>query len=304
MLTTANDNLLQVDKRVKKAFVAGAKGYKSHYEQVFIVETPERRNEKYTIVKTNSGVQEVNDGSPYPVQGIEEISDATISVRVYKSAIVISDLAEAFDNYGAIERTAKMRGYHFKAKMDQLGADFLNNPLAINAPYGFNIASTTTSLVSTTQPIGDTGLVQSNRITAALNKTSFNDANVALMTQRDHDGMLVNYQADRLVVSAYEGMNAWQLARSWGEPESANRNDNYLRTLNINPIVWPLLNQNVNFLMADKSDTGAKGLRYLVKELPSARRILDQRTGNPMYQMRMIIFPGVVDYQGMVGIIA
>lgn len=303
-ITTASQNLAQVDKKVKIAFNTGARGYISQYEKVFIMETPERRNEKFTIVKTNSGVQEVTDGAPYPVQDVSELGENTISVRVYKSAIVISDLADLFDNYGAIMRTAQTRGYHFKAKMDALAADFLNNATATNSPYGINIAGATYPLVGTAQAIGDTGATQSNRVSGALDKTTLNQARVQMRKMKDHDGMIAAYQARRLVVPSEEIMNAWQITYSPGEPESANRNDNYLKTLGIECIEWPLLTSTTaSFLLADKSDLGAKGLRFEVKELPSARRILDQNTGNPMYQMRMVVFPGVIDYMGVQGIL-
>lgn len=301
-ITTASQNLQQVDLKVKEAFNTGARGYISTYEKVFIMETPQRRNEKFVIVKTNSAVQEVQDGGAYPVQDVNELAANTISVRVYKSAVVISDLSDLFDNYGAIMRTAQTRGYHFKAKMDALAASFLNNATATNAPYGINItAGLTTSLISATQPIGDTGLTQSNRVSSALNKTSLNDARVLMRNMKDHDGMIAAYQARRLVVPTSEMMNAWQLTQSMNEPESANRNDNYIQSLRLEAFEWPLLTSG-SFLLADKSDTGAKGLRFEIKELPSARRILDQNTGNPMYQMRMVVFPGLVDYLGVVGI--
>lgn len=302
-ITTAGLNLEQADLRVKDAFVSGARGYISAYEKVFIIETPERRDERFTIVKTDSSVQEVADGAAYPLQAVNEIGANTISVRVYKSAIEISDLADLFDNYGSIVKTAMTRGYHFKAKTDALGADFLNNATSTSAPYGINIAGTTYPLCGTTQAIGDSGFVQSNRISGNLTKDNANSARVAMRNMKDHDGMIAAYQNRRLVYPTIEGMNAYQLFQSPNEPESANRNLNYLNTLGVELIEWPLLtSQTACFLLAAKDDIGAKGLRMEVKEMPTMRRILNPTTGNWQYQFRMVLFPGTVDYMGVVSL--
>ncbi len=98
-------------------------------------------------------------------------------------------------------------------------------------------------------------------------------------------------------------MNAFQISTSPGEPESANRNDNYLKTLGLQLIEWPLLTSTTGcFLLADKSDVGCKGLRLEVKEMPTGRRILHPDTGCWVYQFRMVLYPGVVDYLGFVTI--
>ena len=302
-ITNAAQNLEQADLCVLEAFTSGARGYISQYENVFVIETPQRRDERFTIVKTDSAVQEVPDGGAYPLQAVNEIGANTISVRVYKSAIEISDLADLFDNYGSIVKTAMTRGYHFKAKTDLLSADFLNNATSTTSPYGFNVAGTTYPLFGTTQPIGDSGLTQSNRISGNLIKDTLNQARVAMRNMKDHDGMIAAYQARRLVTPTIETMNAYQLSVSPDEPESANRNLNYLKTLGLELIEWPLLSSDTAcFLLADKSDIGCKGLRLEVKEMPTMRRILNPMTGNWQYQFRQVLFPGVIDYMGAVSI--
>ena len=299
-ISTAALNLEQADKRVLEAFAAGAAGYKPAYQDVFIIETPERRDERFTIVKTDAAVSEVSDGGAFPVQAVNEIGANTISVRVYKSAIEISDLADVFDNYGTIVKSAMTRGYHFTAKTDQLCADFLNNATSTTSPYGFNVAGTTYALVGTAQPIGDSGLTQSNRTSGNLTKDTLNSARVKMRNMKDHDGMVALFQARRLVTPTDETMNAWQLVKSPDEPESANRNLNYLNSLGMQLIEWPLLTSTTAcFLLADKSDVGAKGLRLEVKELPQMKRVLNPSTGNYQYQFRMILFPGSIDYMGI-----
>lgn len=302
-ITTASQNLEQADLKVKEAFVAGLSGYKPAYQDVFIVEEPKRRNERFTIVKTDAAVQEVADGAAFPLKQVNEIGANTISVRVYKSAIEISDLADVFDNYGTIVQSAGTDGYHFMAKTDLLCADFVNNATSTSSPYGFNVAGTTYALLGTAQPIGDSGATQSNRVSGNLSKDTLNTARVQMRNMKDHDGMTALFQARRLVVPTTETMNAWQLTKSPDEPESANRNLNYLNSLGISLTEWPLLTSTTGcLLLADKSNWGAKGLRLEVKERPSMKRVLNPNTGNFQYQFRMILFPGTIDYMGVQGI--
>lgn len=294
-------NLEQADKKVKEAFASGANGYLATYDKVFIIETPERYNERFTIVKTDSSVLEVADGAAYPSQRINEIGANVITQKLYKSALPISDFTEMFDNYGTIMRVAGTRGYHFKQKVDQECADFLNQATSVSGKYGINVAGSLTALASATQPIGDSGQTQSNRVTGNLDKTTLNQARVLMRKMKDHDGMIANYQPRRLVVPSEEVMNAWQITYSKGEPESGNNNDNYIKTLGLQIIEWPLLTSTTrSFLLADKSDVGMKGLRLLVKQMPSMRRIVDTNTGNVVYQIRMALAPGVIDYLGSV----
>lgn len=305
MSTTSGLVPLEADKKVKEAFVAGMKGYRPVYQEVFNIETPERRNEAFTILKTNAAVAQVQDGGAYPQQDIKELGVNYISVNVFKSALAMSDLTEVFaeKNYGGVSAAASTRGYHFIQKTDLLCADILNNGTSTSAPYGINIAGTTYAQFGTTQPIGDSGATQSNRQSGNLDKTTGNSARVLLAKMYDHDGQRSGWQPTRLVCPPEETMNASQLFYSPGEPESANRNDNYLRTLGVKVIEWhQLTSTSACFLMAAKGDFGAKGWRLEIAELPSVRRILSQVTGNWNWQWRMILAPGVVDYIGAVSI--
>lgn len=299
--TTGALNPEQIDLKVKEAFATGYGKYTSTFERVFIIEEPDRRNERFTIVKTGKDVDEVSDGADAPEGVVKEIGASTISVRVYKAAIVIGDLADLFDNYGTIMKVAMSKAHHMRYKMDELGAAFLNNATSTSTPYGFTVDGTTYPLASTAQAIGDTGSTQSNRISGALDKDTSNSALVALMTQKDHDNVIFGHQLKRIVVPPQEWMNAWQLFRSPGEPESANRNDNFLNTLKPEIIYWPLLTSSTGcFFMSDKSDVGTKGLRFEVKQAPKMQRILDTGSGCWKYMFKMVLFPGVIDYQGLV----
>ena len=304
-MTVAAQNLEQADKRVKEAFVEGYNSYRTVYDKIFIVEPPQRLNERFTIVKTDSDVLEVADGAPFPSGQITEIGANVISQKVFKASIIMSDLAEHFDPYGAMSQVATQKGTHFNFKLDSLAAALLNNATSTSAPYGFNVAGTTTAMVSTSQPIGDSGLTQSNRLSGAHDRTNANLARSTLIKMKTHDKTPIGYQLTRIVVPTIEEMNTWQMWVSTGDSETANNGMNGLRGLqgSVEIIQWQLLTDgNYAFYLAARNNAGAKGLRYEIKLYPEMRRIINQQTGTPEYQVRMICNPGIVDYQGIVSV--
>jgi len=309
MAAIANNLLLNVDKKVLLSFQAGARSYIPTYDKIFNIDKPQRKDEKYGIIKLDNAAPEVADGAAFPESNISEVGEATITTKVFKSAVPISDLSEAFDNYGAIEQAASRKSYQFMYAIDQLGALFLNNATSTTAPYSFTIGGTANALVGDSQSVGDTGVTFDNKITGTLDKTTLNSANVQLMIMPTHENIIAGYQARRLVVPVVEKMNAWQIAYSPEEPESANRNRNYMNTLGLEIIPWALYTNTGSaatatacMLLADKGENGARGLRYVITEMPTVRRVLSQTTGNWVYQVRMLLNAGVTDWQGVVGI--
>ena len=305
MATTAQQMLANVDRLVLKSFAAGAKNYVSKYQDVFNIEKPERKDEKFTITKSDATFGKVADGAAFPEKQITELGTNTITTEVYKSAIPISDLADAFDNYGAIAEAASRQAYQALYAIDKLCADYANNASSSTSPYGFTISGTATSLISDTQPIGDTGTTFDNKISGALDKTTLNNAYIKMLTTPAHDGVIGGYQVRRLVIGASEAMNAWQITQSPEEPETANRNLNFTNTLGIQRIVWPLFDLTATgkaLVLADKGDNGARGLRLEMTEMPTIRRILSQATGNWVYQVRALFNAGFIDWLGVVGI--
>lgn len=299
----ASANLEQVDKKIMEAYVAGDNAYQSTYDLIFRVRTPERKDERFTIVKTNNAVTETADGGAYPTQPVYEIGANEINQKVYKSAIAIGDLSEAFSANTVIEEVAMQRGQDFQNETDQICTNFLDNVTSTTAPYGINIDGTDYAMVSTTQPIGDTGATQSNRVTSVLAKDSLNTARTRMKKMKDHNGRIASKRPQRLVTPVEETMNAWELTYSPGEPESANRNRNYINTLGIKLIENHLLSDTQGcFLLAEQAATGARGLMLLIKESPTMRRVRNDETGNWNYQLRMILNAGVNDYFGLVSI--
>ncbi len=303
MATIANNLLAEVDKKVLESFQSGAKAYVTKYQDVFEIKVPQRKDEQFSILALNNAVTQVNDGGAYSKSDITEVAQNGISMNLYKESVQLSDFSVAYDNYGSIEMAAMDKGRQFNFKIDSLGAAYIDNCTSTTAPYGFTIGGTATSLVSDTNVIGNTGVTYDNRITGALNKTSLNNAYTALKKMPGHDGNIAGYQAKRLLVPQDQELNAWQITRSTGEPESANNNFNFTNTMGLELIVWPLLTStSACLLMADKGYNGSRGVVCTVKQMPKVKRIISQTTGCPEYQIDMMIAFGFVDWLGTVGI--
>lgn len=299
------NNLLQANKRVKDVFNGGFSDYIPQWNKVFITDVPQRLDEQFTIAKVGNEVTEVTDGGDAPESSVVELGANTITTKLYKAAVTAGDFSELFDNYGMVNKLISSKGRDFSYKMDELAVSFLNNATSTTTPYGININGTTYPLAGNSQAIGDSGSTQDNRIAGSLDKTVANQARVALMTQKGHNGNIAGRQLRRIVVPSAENMNAWEIFRSPKEPESANNNDNFMNTLGVQIIEWPLLDLNsssVCFLLADQSENGAYGLRMMVKLSPTMQHVMDTDSGCHKWIFKMAVQPGVVDYLGLVSI--
>jgi len=301
MTVLALNNIEQVDKLVREVFTAGMNMRTPVFPKVFNIGTPTRLDEKYQIIKLDNTVSETVDGGAFTPSDIKEIGGKTITQKIYKDSVSIGDFAELFDNYGKIRQAAFEKGQDYMYEMDAHGADFFNNATSSASPYGFIVdgTSTATSLISNTQPVGDTGDTQDNLVSGGLDKPQLNTAREYLRKQKRHNGNIAGYQASRLLMPVELGMTAFELTKSPIGPTADNRK-NYINSLGIELIEWDLLtSSSMSFLMAPK---GATRFEFLIKLRPQLRRIISQTTGTPEYQWRAVYQAGVVDYQGCVGI--
>ena len=105
--------------------------------------TPKRKDERFTIVKLDNFVTETSDGGAYTESAVNEIGDKTITQKIYKDQVSISDFAEEFDNYGAIKQAAMEKGADYKYKMDSMAVAH-QRAFAANNTRKFILTATTT----------------------------------------------------------------------------------------------------------------------------------------------------------------
>lgn len=298
-------NLSQANLKVKEVFNGGFSNYIPKWNKVFITGIPDRLDEKFTIAKIGNEVTEVADGGDAPESQVNELGENTITTKLYKAAVTAGDFSELFDNYGRVRQLISSKGYDFSYKLDELGVSFFNNATSTTTPYGININGTTYPLVGNSQAIGDTGSTQDNRIAGSLTKATATEARVAMMMQKAHNGNIAGKQARRIVVPPSQEVTAWEIFRSPKEPASANNNDNFLSTQAMEIITWELMELNsttASFLLGDKSENGAYGLKMMIKLNPTMQHVMDTDSGCHKWIFRMAAQPGVVDYLGVVSI--
>jgi hypothetical protein len=299
----ASNNLKQVNRTVLEVFGLGLTDRVNVWQKVMNESVPTRKDEKTTIIKLDNNFTETVDGGAFTDNDIVEIGDYTITQKLYKDKIAISDFSEEFDNYGAIKQAAGEKGFDYSYGMDELAVDFFNNPTSTTAPFGFIVdgSSTKTPLLSATQPIGDTGSTQSNLLTGGLSKENANQLFISMSLQFKHNGNRAGYQLRRLLVPVNEYMKAWQIFRSPQEPEGADRNLNFMNTLNVEVVPWDLLTDtDQTFGLASPMRT--RHLKYLIKRRPSLKVTFAETTENVTYKTKMMLMAGICDYQGVVGL--
>jgi len=303
MPVLGSNNLKQVNRLVAEVFGLALVDRDNKWPLVFNEKVPTRKDEKTTTIKLDNNVTETTDAGAFTSNDIVEIGDYTITQKIFKDKVALGDFAEAFDNFGKIKKAATEKGLDYAYQMDSLAVAFFNNQTSTTAPYGFIIdgSSTKTSFLSDTQPIGNTGSTQDNLLTGGLSKTNLQEAVTKLVKMKRHNGNIAGYSARRLVCPVEETMNAWQLTQSPGEPEGAERNRNWIQTLNIAPISWDLLTDTaLCYLMGSPMTT--PHLIYYIKQRPRMKIIRDQTNDSVTYQFKMMLQAGIADYQAVVGI--
>ena len=291
-LTTLNDS--SANKLVLEAFDSGWKSYEVQGTKFFNKVSPERVDEKFSITAADGAMDAVAEGAAFPSVNVEEVGSKTLSQAVYKKEIPVTKLMKRFDNYGVVVREAQKLGYRAKYRMDEQMADVFNNYTSTTAPYGCWDGY---ALGYGTHTIGNTASTQSNLGTGALSKTTLNTAVTALAKQKDHGGKQMPTTGKYLIVPPDLAMTAWELVKSPDDPETADRSKNFMNSLGIQLVVWPLLTGSTTawFLVGEKM---FNRLEYLVSIDPTVNYVRDTNTGNNLYQIDFACQAGAPDYLG------
>jgi hypothetical protein len=287
-------NLNSANKLVLEAFDSGWKTYEVQGTKFFNKQAPERVDEKFSITAADGSIPTVAENGNYPSINIAEVGSKTLSQLVYKRAIEVSKLMKRFDNYGVVIREATKLGYRAKYTMDEVMADVFNNATGTSTTWdGY-------ALLYASHKVGDlVGQTQSNIVAGALSKTTFNEAYVKLQKQKDHGGKVMPTTGKWLVYNPTLHMQAFELVGSPNSPENANRNINYVNSLGIDLVSWPLLTSTTGwFLIADKM---FNRLQYLVAIEPEINYVRNDSNGSWEYQIDFACKAGAPDYLGVAG---
>jgi len=299
MAIMGTNNPSIMDKLVAEAAMSGFALRQNKWQEVFRQYTPERLNEKFTIIKLDNNVTETTDGGAFTPSNVNEIGGKTITQRIYKDSVNTGDFAEAFDYMNAIADAAREKADDYKYKMDQIAADFLNNYSSTTGQYGFIVDGTTTkiALAGNTQPIGNTGSTQDTLIAGGWSKTNLKSARDAMTKMKKHNGNVAGYSISKIVHPVELAQSIYEDTVSKIGP-TADNNANFANSLNIQRVEWDLLTSATTLFLLD--DRAKKYYVYCIKQSPSVERIKRQSTGNMEYQYKMMLAAGIYDYQGTV----
>lgn len=286
----------EIDLLVKKEFLSGYEKYQPVGAQLFNIETPDRFNEKESVVTTDGDIPAVSEGANYPASLTRELGTVTYTSVEYKRKWGITALMEDFSNYGTTMKLMRKAGYRARYKQDDLLAAVL---------HGGDDTTTTWDglyLFDTGHSIGDTAETQDNLVSGALGETVLNNAYVALATMKDHEDLVMPMQGTKLVVPAALAKKAWELVKSPDGPETADRKKSYINSLNIEVVVWPLLDAESTtkcYLLTDKM---WHALTAYQKVAPTMKMYIDEDTDNMWEKCRFVQIQGATDYLGVIGI--
>jgi hypothetical protein len=285
----------EVDLLVKKEFLSGYESYTPHGQMIFNIDTPDRLNEKESVVTTDGDIPQVAEGADYPEAQIRELGTQTFTSLEYKKKFGITELMMDFSNYGSTMKEMRMAGYRARYKQDLLMEQTLSGGFATTTTWDGEY------LFSASHEVSDTGVTQSNLITGAMTKDKLNEMYIALKQMKAHDGLKMPLQTAYLVVPTALKMTAWELISSPDDPTTADRSKNFINSLNIKIIEWPLLDDSSTSAYFMCSEKMFHTLTAYQKAQPSMRMYIDEDTGNMYEKVRFVQTQGATDYFGTVG---
>jgi len=284
----------EIDLLVKKEFLSGYETYDPIGQMIFNIEAPDRLNEKESVVTTDGDIPQVSEGADYPEAQIRELGTQTFTSLEYKKKFGITELMRDFSNYGSTMKEMNRAGYRARYKQDLLMEQTLSG--------GFDVTTTWDGeyLFSAGHQVSDTGVTQSNLLTGAMSKAKLNEMYIALKQLKAHDGLKMPLQTAYLIVPTALKMTAWELINSGDDPETADRSKNFINSLNIKIIEWPLLDDSSTSAYFMCSDKMFHTLTAFQKSQPNMRMYVDEDTGNMYEKVRFVQTQGATDYFGTV----
>ena len=283
----------EVDLLVKREIESGYDLYQPVSPQIFNKETPDRLNEKISVMGGDANIDVVAEGAAYPLKTFREIGTQTYTSVEYKEAYPVTELMQDFGNYGTVLKELKKTGYYARWKQDDLNRAVLSG--------GFDTTTTWDGefLYSNSHEIKDTGETQDNLASGTLGEDNLFTAWAQLKLLADHRGRLQPITSAYLVVPTTLSKKAWELVQSSDGPETAERKKNFFFNA-LTVVEWPLLDAASTtawFLLSEKM---FHELCYFVKSEPKLKAYIDEETGNLVEKIRFVQVQGATDYTGTV----
>lgn len=268
--------------------------YPPFYTRFLNVLTSDRSIEQFTQVSGVGLFQLIPEGEAVrydsPVQGF----DTTFTHKRYGLAMKVSQDVVEDDKFGIVTQRSKALSRSMRETIELQAISVINNGFGTNGYDGV-------PLFSASHPLVKIGGTQSNLLTTAadLDPTSVELAFAQYETQKDSSGKLIRVPVKSLMVHPSNRVNAFEIFKSAGRSDTANRVDNALKyQLDGIPdiVVNPYISDSDSwYLFAPPAETG---LVWFWRRKPYTKGWVDDPTEAGHVAMRYKCSYGYYDYMG------
>lgn len=287
----------EIDLLAKRQIASGMNLYKPVAPLLFNKETPDRLNEKISVMGGDTSINQVADGGAATIRTFREIGSKTFTSVEYREAYAVTHLMKLFNSMGTVMKEFQKSGYYGLYKQDELCASVLTG--------GFDTTTTWDGayLFSASHYIKDNSETQNNLATGVFTKDNLFAAYNKLKQGKDHRGKIQPITGAYLVIPTILGMNAWEKVKSNLSPENANNNTNYFGAggASLKVVEWPLLDLASTTAWYLLSEKMFHELTYMVKEDINFRSYIDNPTKSLVEEIGFVQTQGATDYIGAVG---
>lgn len=252
LLRANADDLLHVG--LDEVLFSKWKEKKPIYQSIYDVRPSTKKHEKTTGFSGFSSLVEKEEGTDLTVDDPIQGYDTTFTHKSYGLYARITKEMNDDDLYSVIKRLPSAMADAAGRTKETFAAWVFNNGFAQTVTT-YMSGGDAKYLFTTDHPLTGGGTYQNELTTAAdLSVTSLEEALYTMrLTTGDRSELLV-LEPKTLLVPPHLERLAYELTKSSGRPDTANRADNWLATQGLQTVVWPYLTDtDAWFLLTDKS---------------------------------------------------
>jgi len=270
-------------------------------------------NKAQEVVYGVSGITNLSpkaESSPFVTDQLYDDPKVTFTHQAFGKEIPLSHETTEDDLYRVIEGLPEALARAAKRTLDTYFADVFNNGFTTEGA-GFTTGGDGKPLFATDHPLLGGAGTASNRLStpAALTVTTFAEACLLLRTTKNYRGEPLDLTPKFLLFPAVASMatTAFEILKSSGRPDTADRADNWASRQGIEPVDpngWVRLNADFGgdddawFLLTDKED---HHLVLMMREPPSLDVGEDKHTKDIFHTVYLRFSVGAENWRGVVG---
>ena len=268
------------------------------YSELFDVRGSEKKYEKVSGFSGFGMLVQKNEGSDLTPEDPTQGYDTTFTHVAYGLYARVTKEMQDDDQYDVIKRLPGALSDAAGRTKEYFGASLFNN--AFTAAGTYLSGGDGEYLGSLSHPLTGGGTCQNILTTAAdLGVSSLEEALYTLRLTKGDQSEDLALEPKILIVPPQLERTAWELVQSVGRPDTANRADNWLKTQNLQIIVWSkLTDSDAWFLLTDKAQHGLVYYNRIDLETDSDR---DFKSKDFMYSVYTRFSLGWTDWRGFFG---